>query len=83
MVFGGNEKAFCAGGDVKYLAQQGIQPMGKRAPQMKFFGWEENVCCWLVLTVVSSEEYKLNYLIANMQPKISVAYIDGFVSYPV
>ncbi|EKX34782.1 hypothetical protein GUITHDRAFT_146988 [Guillardia theta CCMP2712] len=62
MVTGGNETAFCAGGDVKALAQQGIQPMGNKAPQMKFF----------------KEEYKLNYLIANMAPKISVAYVDGW-----
>jgi len=37
LLYGGGEKAFCAGGDVRKLAEGGIMKRSEKAPQMDFF----------------------------------------------
>ena len=37
MLYGGGDKAFCAGGDVRKLAEGGVRKRGDKAPQMDFF----------------------------------------------
>ena len=37
MLYGGGDKAFCAGGDVRKLAEGGLRKRGDKAPQMDFF----------------------------------------------
>ena len=37
LLYGGGDKAFCAGGDVRKLAEGGVRARGDKAPQMDFF----------------------------------------------
>ena len=62
LLYGGGDKAFCAGGDVRYLAEGGVQAKGARAPQMEFF----------------REEYTLNHRIANMGHATSASLLNGY-----
>jgi len=63
LLYGGGDKAFCAGGDVRKLAEGGVRARGdNKAPQMDFF----------------REEYTLNHRIANMGHATSAALLNGY-----
>lgn len=62
LLYGGGDKAFCAGGDVRKLAEGGVRSRTVEAPQMAFF----------------REEYTLNHRIANMGHATSAALLNGY-----
>lgn len=63
LLYGGGEKAFCAGGDVRKLAEGGLSKRSEKSPvQMDFF----------------REEYILNHRIANMGHATSAALLNGY-----
>lgn len=62
LLYGGGDKAFCAGGDVRKLAEGGMRARTEKAPQMDFF----------------REEYTLNHRIANMGHATSAALLNGY-----
>jgi len=62
LLYGGGDKAFCAGGDVRKLAEGGVRARSEEAPQMTFF----------------REEYSLNHRIANMGHATSAALLNGY-----
>jgi hypothetical protein len=50
LLYGGGDKAFCAGGDVRKLADGGMKPKSEKAPQMEFFR-EVHVCVCVCVCV--------------------------------
>lgn len=62
LLYGGGDKAFCAGGDVRKLAEGGMRKRTETAPQMDFF----------------RAEYSLNHRIANMGHATSAALLNGY-----